>query len=157
MRSCRGQRPLASVLRWFGTGAEEEATPVLLDQEGVYGWGHSDRGQLGQGKQSKLMKKISLLDFASLPGLQHVRAQEEGSVFITRSQERNCFFGTGDGTSGASGFQEEDPIFTPIPFQGAPASSEEPIETEAIIEVSCGRFHTLYRTGEAEFFFVPYI
>lgn len=138
--------------------SEDEASAseriVPLDQAGVYGWGHSDRGQLGQGSQTAVLERIQHLDFPSITQpisqYQHIRAQEDGSIFITRADSRNYFYGTGDGTSGISGFQTDDPVFEPRSFENPQQVHEPEIITTPIADVSCGRFHVNYLTEDGQ-------
>ena len=150
----RGSLPTSWWTSWrscYLSDSEEEVREISsLDQNGVYGWGHSDRGQLGLGPDTSLVKSIQYLEFSSVPHASaafcHSRAQEDGSIFIIRQDGRNSFYGTGDGTSGVSGFQTDDPVYQPIAFETPQSESE--IFSSLIVDVSCGRFHVNYLTGE---------
>lgn len=121
---------------------------------GVYGWGHNDRGQLGQGEKEKIIEPIKKLDYHNIflqdnkkLKINQIVAQEDGSIFIAMNEKKeNFFYGVGVGLYGISGFLSDDPVFTPIPFQN-PENIENPLTSKFIKQISKGRFHVLYLTG----------
>lgn len=130
--------------------------PIRISESGLYGWGFNERGQLGQGKSTKLIPRMQKLHLPTIPfshlDYTHALAQEESSIFIVKDElGKNLFYGVGLGKAGNCGFIQDDPVFEPILFQNPDESDSNELISTEIKQVALGRFHVLYVTGNFGF------
>src|SRR3990167_3433689 len=88
-----------------------------ITSPGIYGWGSTEYGQLGQGDKIKQMEKIQSLQFSTMnfdiSDYKMAIAMEKNSLFLIKKDNKEFLYSVGSG-GGSVGFECDEPQFHPV-------------------------------------------
>ena len=118
-----------------------------ITSPGIYGWGSTEYGQLGQGNKIEHIEQFESLQFSTMnfspSEYKIVTSMEKNSLFLIQKDGKEFFYTVGNG-GGSAGFECDEPIYLPFHLKDIDCES---IFNSPIKKIEPGRFHVLITTG----------